>query len=272
MGGGAVIAMKTELKRAFTSKSFLLEIAVFMVCYGGYALPTFYRQWLSPWAESPANRENAMFLTLGGIFFGGVMLLLPFCASISSAPGQVDDIRTGMIHHYMIRSSFKKYAGVKLTSAFCSSAAAAGIAFILHALLWHTVAEPFVFVADESPFWEGTLFHQWSQIWNGLPVYVEVACGLAITAGIWSVVAMTTAVWIPDKLLTVTIPASLCKIWSVTFLGRQVGSVFLPGPETLYNDGQTLQSDLICLGLYAIVLCLSIVLYMIGLKRRACHA
>lgn len=264
--------MRAELRRAFTSKSFLLEIAVFMLCYGGYALPTFYRQWLSPWAEPPAYRENALYLTLGGIFFGGVMLLLPFCASISSAPGQVDDLRTGMIHHYMIRGSFRKYAEVKLTSAFCSSAAAAGIAFILHALLWHAVAEPFVFAADDAPFWKDSLLYQWSQICHGLPIFVEVTCGLVLTAGVWSVVAMTTAVWIPDKLLTVTIPAGICKIWAINSFSIQIGGVFLPGPETLYNDGQTLQSDLICLAMYAVVLCLAIALYMVGLKRRAYHA
>ena len=270
MGRGARFAMKTELKRILLSRSFALEIVVFLFCYGGYALPTFFREWLSPWSESPTNRENALFLTLGGIFFGGVMLLLPFCSSICCASEQVKDIRGGMLPYYAIRGSARQYTVVKLFVAFLSSALAAGISFSMHAIFWNCIAEPFIYTAGESPFWEGTLFHTWAIADQSFLIYVEIAFGLAFSAGVWAVVAMAVAMWLPDKLLSVTVPACLCKVWSISTI--QIGSLTLPGPETLYNDAQTIEGDLLCLGLYACLLYVAIFSYHIRLKRRICYA
>ena len=262
--------MRKELKRAFTSPLFILSTAVFFLCLQGFAVPSYINDVT---LEPLEYRQSALALTLGGIFFGGAILLLPFCAAMAHATSQVDDLRSSMMHWCTLRGSVVKYAFNKMVSCFSASAASAGVAFILHAALWHILALPYdsvTYPSHEIGFWNESFFYAWSTVQNGLPIILEIAGGLALTAGIWSIVALATAVWIPDKLLTVIIPASLCKLWSANLTFYLFG-FRLPSPDTVFNDAQTLQGDLECLLAYGILLVLAVLLYYHGLKRRACH-
>lgn len=64
-----------------------------MTCFLGYSLPS----WIfsADWGDE--FREGALQLSVGGIFFGSSMLLLPFCASVPYAISQVDEIRTSFL-------------------------------------------------------------------------------------------------------------------------------------------------------------------------------
>ncbi|MEG2266288.1 MAG: hypothetical protein RSC68_18390 [Acinetobacter sp.] len=266
--------MKAELKRGFTSPLFFLSMAVLFLCLQGYSLPSYCNQWFGEGIEPLELRQSALSMTLGGIFFGGMLLLLPFCASMAYATIQVDDLRSSLMKWSVLRSSIRCYAARKITVAFLCGAIAAGLAFSIHASLWHLLTlpyDPLMYPNHEIGFWQDSFFLEWSTISNGLPMIIEIAFGLALTAGIWSVVALAVSIWVPDKLLVVIIPASIFKLWSAN-LSYYLFGFRLPSPDTLFNDAQTVQGDLQCLVAYSVLLLLAITVYFIGLKRRACHA
>lgn len=263
--------MKNEIKRAFTSPLFFLSMAVFFLCLQGFALPNFIHGNIM---EPIEYRESALALTLGGIFFGGVLLLLPFCAPMAYATSQVDELRSSMMQWGILRGGVAKYALNKMVACFLASAASAGIAFAVHAVMWNLLAVPYDpvnFPVHEIGFYEESFFLKWSTISHGLPIFIEVCVGLAFSAGIWSIVALATSVWVPDKLLVVTIPACIYKLWG-SALSFYIFGVWLPSPDTLFNDAQTIPTITSALIAYGIVLAISILAYYFGLKRRACHA
>lgn len=268
--------MRKELRRALSSPLFLLSMVVFFLCLQGFALPAFIQD-LTPFRgiyEAIENRQSAMTLTLGGIFFGGVMLLLPFCAPMAHATSQIDDIRSGMMQWSVLRSSVRKYALNKMVSCFVASAVSTGVAFAVHAVLWNLLALPYdpaTYPNHEIGFSGQSFFREWSTILYGLPIYIEITLGIAFSAGIWSITALAAAVWVPDKLLVVTISACVYKLWSGQFLYYPAG-ILLPGPDTLFNDAQTVQSVSEALFAYGLLLLASVAVYYAGLKRRAQHA
>ena len=243
-------------------------------CLQGYALPVYISQSFGAQAESVELRESALALTLGGIFFGGMILLLPFCGSLSYAGSQVDDIRSDFISFCLLRSSVKDYACRKIIAAFVCAFVAAFMAFIVHAILWHLIAVPYNpidYPNHEIPFWEESYFHQWAQVAHGWPIILNIGLGLAFSSGVWSVVALASAMWMPDKLLVCIIPACLNKLWGAN-LAYYLFGIWLPSPDTLFNDAQTFSGNLQCLMAFSVVFILAISLYLAGLKRRAQHA
>lgn len=263
--------MNRELKRAFSTRLFFLSAAVFFLCLQGFALPNFIYGCMH---EPLEYRESSLALTLGGIFFGGVLLLLPFCAPMTYATSQVDDIQSSMLRWSVLRGGLRKYAQYRIASGFCASAVAIGVAFTLHSIIWNICAQPYdpiKYPVHEIGFWTESFFFEWSTIHHGLPIYIEVCIGLAFSAGVWSVVALATAVWVPDKLLVVTIPACIYKLWGSGFIYYAFG-VWPPSPDSLFNDAQTTESAVGTVTVYILLLSLSIIVYYAGLKRRACNA
>ena len=265
--------MRTEIKRMMTSPMFVLSLIVFFLCLQGYSIPSYYRQWISPYGAPPEYRESALTMTLGGIFFGGAILLMPFCAAMVTSPSQVDDMRSGIMEFYLVRSSFRQYIAQKLASAFLGGFLIGSIAFGLHAILWNLMAfpyDPITYPEHGGLFWPGTLFDQWAPICHGLIIYIEVMLGLGFTAGVWAVVGMATAVWIPDKLLAVTIPMCIYKLWS-TGLSYYLFGFYLPDPSTLFNDAQTVSGDVAAFMAYFVVLICAVLSYSIGLRKKVQH-
>lgn len=208
--------MRIELKRTFTSPLFYLSFIVLLLCLQGYSLPTYYDQIFGGWIDSPEQYESALTMTLGGILFGGGMLLLPFCAAMTYATTQVDELRSSMTQWSMLRSSVGGYAAKKIVASFLSSAVAAGGAFAPHAILWNILAQPYDPIAHPNHlvgFSEKTLFHSWSTICYALPIYIEITLVIAFAAGCWSIVALASSVWVPDKLLVTVVPLCINKLW-----------------------------------------------------------
>ena len=263
--------MRKELKRALSSPLFIMSTVVFFLCLQGFALPVFIQDSIR---EPLEYRQSALALSLGGFFFGGVILLLPFCAPMAHAVSQVDDLRSGMMHWCILRSSVGKYASNKILSCFLASALSMGGAFAVHVILWNLLAvpyDPIQYPNHEIGFYQESFFLSWSTIAHGFPIYAEIGLGLAFSAGIWSVAALAAAVWVPDKLLVVTIPACIFKLWGGN-LAYYLFGIWLPSPDTLFNDAQTVSSVLAALAAYGVLLGICVAVYYAGLKRRACHA
>lgn len=262
--------MKEELKRAFSSPLFFLTMCVFFITLQGYALPSYFHSL----TESIEYRESALALSLGGIFFGGAILLQPFCSPMAHAISHIDDQRSGMMQWSVLRSSVKKHVFRKILSSFLSSAVALGGAFALHALLWNLIAVPYdpvAFPEQEIAFSQEGLFYEWSNIAYALPIYIDITLGLAFTAGVWAVVALAVAVWVPDKLLAVTIPACIYHLWSGSLTFYLFGFRLI-SPSTLFNDWQTPSRIQEAVLAYGILLVISIIVYYIGVRRRSCYA
>ena len=86
--------MSEEIKSIFKSRNYWMAFAISFLTLLGYSLSS----WLNAISvgESMEYRESALSLSVGGIFFGGFMLLFPFCASVAHATSQVDELQSGM--------------------------------------------------------------------------------------------------------------------------------------------------------------------------------
>ena len=83
--------MAEEIKSIFKSRNYWMAFVISFLTLLGYSLSS----WLNAISvgESMEYRESALSLSVGGIFFGGFMLLFPFCASVAHATSQVDAAR-----------------------------------------------------------------------------------------------------------------------------------------------------------------------------------
>lgn len=262
--------MKEELKRAFHSPYFLFSFVLMFLCFSGYSFPG----WFCADEVTPDYRESALQLSIGSIFFGSVMMFMPFCASVSHAVSQVEELHSGVMRWRVLRSSVNRYACMKMAASALSAACSTALAFVLHAVIWNIIAipvDPIHYPAHEIGFSDTCVFAKWYLICYGLPVYIEMALGIAFSAAIWAIVALAVAVWIPDRLLTVSVPACIYYIWHLQ-LPYYLFGVRVPHPGTLYNDMLTLESAVECIVAYAIVFAISLLVYWAGLRRRACHA
>lgn len=263
--------MKSELKRGFSSPEFWRMILVLFLCFQGYAVPSYISDCIN---ESIELRQSALSLTLGGVFFGGLILLLPFCSAMVYAGNQVDDIRSDFFYFSILRSSIKRYAVDKLITAFVCGFLAAVCAFLLHAALWHILSlpyDPIRYPKHEIGFWKDSFFYSWQYVHNGWPIVLCIALGMGIAAGVWSVVSLAVAVWIPDKMLVSIIPACLFKLWNMQ-ISLYLVNIRFPGLDTIFNDAQTINEDLSCLLAYGIIFVIAATIYYIGVRRRGLYA
>ena len=260
--------MLEELKKAFRSRPFWVSFCTCFVVLLGYSLV----YWLGSikageWIE---YRESALHLALGGIYFGGFMLLFPFCVAFSYATGQVDEMRSGMMQWRTFRSSIWKYVKLKVGAGMIVSACAAVVPFILHAILWYHIAlpiEPEVYPNHAIYFSERFIYHDVYALWHGLPLYAGTAIGMAFTAAMWSVIALAVSIWIPDKLLVIAIPAAIYYIWNAD-ISFYVFDVPLPSPTSLFNDGLSVQKAVTALIMYAIAFAISVGSFYMGCRKR----
>lgn len=261
--------MKEELKWVFRSPFFYLSTCVMFVGLLGYSVPSWFFS-----GEPIEYRESALALSIGGIFFGGLMLLMPFCAAVSHTVSQVEEIESGMLQWRVLRSSTFQYMRRKILSSMVSAACSTSLAFLLHALVFNLVAlpvNPTQYTNHEIIFAPWCLYSEWYKTCYGLPMYISIASGIAISASAWAMVALAAAAWIPDRLLVVTIPSCLYYIWNCQF-PYYIFGVFVPDPATLYNDALTVTSAAECLLAYAIVFLGSFSIYYFGIERRTKNA
>lgn len=258
--------MLQEMRNNIINKRFVLGVLLMMICFCGMSIP----EWAVSADWGAEFRPSALQQSVIGIFFGGSMLLLPFCAALSCAPDQVNEIKSSIMKWKLLRSSLCSYSFRKVTSAFFTGGLTVATAFVIHAVIWNIIAlpcDPFVHPYHEISFGEDCLYSTWYSICYGLPMYATITAGIFICAGTWSVVALGFAVWIPDRLLSITIPACVYYLLSASIFRTLLGWQ-LPHPATLYNDALTLESAIYSLLEYGIILMIAIGIYVAGLRRQ----
>lgn len=260
--------MREELARAVKAPQAWVAFAVCFMTLMGYSLAYWIGTNLAgEWLE---YRESALQLSIGGIFFGSFMLLLPFCAALAHSTSQVDDMCSGIMRWEALRSSVLKYVGGKVGTCMLVAAISTSSAFVLHAILWNNIAlpvDPTAYPSHTIYFSKKCIFHNWYTVCYGLPVYVEMTLGIAFTASVWAAVALAISVWVSDKLLTVTLPSFLYYLWSSDVLYYFTG-VRTVSPAALFNDGLTVKKAVISIISYLVILIISLIGYYIGCKKR----
>lgn len=259
--------MKEELKSSFLNINFLLGFLFMLICFFGMSIP----EWLSSAEWGAEFRQSALQQSIIGIFFGGVMLLMPFCACIPYAPHQVDEMRTSVMEWKLLRSSIPQYAIGKITATALSGGAVVTLAFAFHAIVWNIIAlpcDPVAYPYHEISFSPNCLYTKWYSILYGLPMYLSITAGIFLSGATWAVIALSVSIWVPDKLLTVAIPACMYYLLSASIFNRLFGWN-LPHPATLYNDALTIQGAIESLTEYVVMFIIACAVYMVGLKRRA---
>lgn len=262
--------MLREIRSVFRRPQLYIGLLGMVVCLISTSLPI----WLTRVAQGDREYMSAMDLTFIPIFFGGSILLIPFCAAISYASTQADEIRTGFILPRIIRSSLNKYVFTKVCAASVAGAFSLGMACLLHSIFWHLLAGAYDIAARpdiEVFFAENTIYDLLIKYPYAWPAYIHAAIGFALTGAFWSVAALWIASLMPDTQLVVTIPVVLYYLWKGNFTGYAFGFE-LPDFTGLYNDGVTWVQYGFALGFHALLFILLIWRYRANLKRRACYA
>ncbi|MEA5014253.1 MAG: hypothetical protein VB099_06805 [Candidatus Limiplasma sp.] len=258
--------MKQEFKAAFCNARFWIAFVTLMICLLGFSLPT----WIIRCQQGDRQYLSAFNQAFAPIFFGGAILLFPFCATLPYAVSQVQEIRTGFLFPKAIRTTTIKYALIKVLAVSLSGAAAMGLASLLHSLLWHIVAGAYDPVARpeiEVFFSSQTVYDTLKDHPYAWTAFAHAALGFAITGALWATIGLAVAVWIPDTLLVMTIPVVFYYFWSYQFL-YPLFKIRLPSVSALYNDGQYWHMYWEALLAHAIVFGIAAGAYYLGLKRR----
>lgn len=270
--------MKQEMKRAFCSPYFCLGAAIMLICMLCMTLP----EWFAiEWTSDPETNfiiktegMSSLQYALYAIFFGGVILLIPFCASLPYTISNVDEITSGYIFWMVKRTSLNAYAAKKIVTAAACGACVTMIPFILHALLWAFLAlpsDPATYPYQELTFTEGCYYNEWYKTLYGLPMYISFTLGIGVTSAVWSVVALAVSIWLADRLLSITVPACFFYLW-MRGLPRRIFGLSDPGPAALCNDALTPTRLVQSLLSYFVLLVAAVLVYLVGLRRRTRNA
>lgn len=258
--------MKHEIKDAIIGKPFLGSCAIILICLLGISVP----EWISSIGWGAEYRQSALQQSIGGIFFGGIMLLLPCCSCLPYATSQIDEVNSSVMRLKLLRSSFAEYAIKKIIAVAISGGAAVTVPFILHSLVWNIIAlpcDPTIYPYHTIAFYEQSLYCEWYSYLYGLPMYISIALGLFVSGACWASVSLAVAIWIPDKLMAIAIPTCICYLLSADIFNVFLG-ISLPHPSTLYNDALTADAALKSLIEYGTIFATAVFLYLVGLKRR----
>lgn len=256
--------MKQEIRATLRSPQFWLAAAIFFLSFYGYSLP----RWLQ---DAPVEyKDSALQLSLGGIYFGGIQLVLSFCASMMAALRQVDELRGGVVCWRSLRLGLRGYARRKLLCAALTAGLAMGGAFFLQAILWNLIAlpaDPVLYPMHYNYFSEGSLHYDWYTVAHALPIYIFTGLGIALNGACVAWLSLAVAVWMPDKLLALMAPALLINAYSDGLLFRIFG-LKAPSISDLYNDGLTAEVLWKALAVLAGMMALSAAAYRLGLEKR----
>ena len=251
-------------------KNMLLSFGIMIIAYMGMALP----EWLVSADWGDAFRPSALQQSIIGIFFGGMMLLLPLCAGITSGLEQAGEILSSMFVWKLGRSSIGKYARSQLVSAFLRSAFCVWAAFAVNAALWNIIAHPCDIAAypyHEIGFAEDCLYAEWYCWRGGILMYLWMGAGIFICGGVWGLVSMAVSMYLPDRIMAIAIPTCIYYFLSSGIFRRLLGWE-IPHPSTLYNDALTWPMAGKAMLENAVISGLSVFLYIYGIRRRIRHA
>lgn len=257
--------MREEMKRFFTQPSFWLATGGLLLCFLMISVP----EWIAiDLPNRPEWRSPALVKAVTPVWFGGYMLLLPFCSAIASVPAQVEDLQSGYAQWQAIRSSVGRYIASKAVVCALGGFLVCAVSFWLHAILWNFIALPIdpVTYPEHVQYLYG-LFGEWYDIAYGLPMYLWIGCGAGLCGSMMALVGLAAAVWIPDQLIAVTLPVVFYFYWSYD-LSYLLFGVALPHPSGLYNAGLTWARARESLLTNGAVSLLALGLYSAGIKRR----
>ena len=262
--------MAKEIVYAFRRPQLYIGLLGLFVCLFSSSLPV----WLTRVGQGDREYLSAMNLSFIPIFFGGSILLVPFCAAIVYASTQADEICTGFILPRVIRGSLNRYTFTKVCTAALTGFFALGGASLLHSLFWHLLAGSYDVAARpnvEVFFAENTIYDQLIKFPYAWPAYIHAAIGFGLTGAFWSVIALWIASLMPDTQLVITIPVVLYYLWKSNFTGFLFGFA-LPDFTAFYNDGVTWPQYGWALGFHVLLLAVVVWRYRAALKRRICRA
>ena len=259
--------MKDELRLAFQSKRFYVAASIMFVCFLGFTIPN----WIMSADWGKIYRPSALELSLGSIFFGGVMLLMPFCAAFPHATSQVDELRTSYLQAKVMRKGINRYALHKALATMISGGVAVALPFFLNMFIWHFIALPYdpaTYPNQKIVFYQTVIWRNWDEIFYAFPIYLWIGISIFICSAIWGFFGLTASVWFPDKVLCTVIPVCIYHLWMSGFTDYVFG-IKLVSPEALFNDGLSADwvwQSIVC---YGILLLVSAGLYRLGLERRS---
>ena len=261
--------MREEMKRFLTHPSFWLAMGGMLFCLLIVSVPN----WIFiDLPNRPEWRSSALVMAVTPVWFGGYMLMLPFCCAIASVPTQVEDLRSGFARWQVIRSSVKRYVTGRAAVCTLGGFLVGAVPFWLHAAIWHMIALPVDPIAyPEHELYIGGLFGEWYDVAHGLPMMLWIGCGAGLCGSMTAMMGLAAAAWIPDRLIAVTLPAVVIFFWAYD-LPCVLFGIHLPRPAGLYNDGVTWEKAAGCLLMNGMIGLISLALYVSGVKRRMRYA
>lgn len=245
--------LKSELKRAFLSKSFLIALVIgCVICVAhifqfvipdlhesqAFSMPfplSAYTRWIGAWSY-PVHP---------GIFF----FICPLIATLPYGWSLYADRKSGYYIQISTRTTWIKYIACKATATFLSGAAACVLPLIVN-FLGTACVLPLIqpdsiglgqFMIHPGQFC-ATLF------FNNALLYIFVYLGIvAVAMGIVACLALPLGCFLPNKALAILAPFILCTILSQLTRNSDLYSF---APTLFIMPGQdygTMQPDLACL-------------------------
>ena len=104
----------SEASRLIRNRHFALAVLIMLIAFSGYAAC----DWVFMYDWDVAYRSSSLQQTLGGIYFGGAMLVVPLCAALPAGLAQVEELQTNFIDYRIIRSSMPRYEVTKLAVSY----------------------------------------------------------------------------------------------------------------------------------------------------------
>lgn len=262
--------MKQELKSAFRNKYFYITVFGVWLAFNSTSLVMYFIRI----AQGEAEYMSALFQIMTPIFFGAVMILIPFFCTLPYAMSQVDEIRDGFLYQKAMRSSLLTICRNKVLPTMLSGGAALTLAWLLNVLLWHLLSQPYV---DSNPMInlpmaENNFYYTFWFSKYAWGVYAFNCFNFFVIGALWSMIALTVAIWLPDRFLTLTIPTGIYFFWWTDPYRFLFPKVPIPDPSSLINEGITWSVYRSTLTLHGILIILCVVLYYFGLKRRLTNA
>jgi hypothetical protein len=264
-GESEINIVKEEWKAAFGGRGFRLSFLLMLLTMVAYSLPLYLLE-----REYGEGWPNAFQLAVEPIFFGGVILVFPFCGVMAHALSQVTEIQTGFLPMKVIRGGVSRIALHKAVAASLAGGLAPMLAFVAALILWHllgTPIDPSQYPHHEIFFSEGVLYQNWYHRLYGLPMYASLALGMFLTGIVWAVIGLAAATWLPDKLFATVFVNVVYTVWMFNF-PRQLFDIPMATPEALFNDGLTAPMAVNALLCNGVAVSIAYWVYWAGMKRR----